>query len=101
MQQPIAARICFPGLCCPVIGLLWQQHFSLQPELASTPVANKLAPKVRVNAMQIAFKMSNLVGGASFFIVKQYTLGNFAMSTDLIINLYKAGVRIYISDTFK
>ena len=69
LQQPIAARIWFPGLCCSVIGLLWQQHFSPQPELASTPAANKLAPKVRVSAMQITFKMSNLVGGVSFFIV--------------------------------
>ena len=50
--------------------------------------------------MQMAL-MINLFPEAPLFIVKQYTLDDFAMSIDLIKNLYKAGVRIYISGTFK
>jgi hypothetical protein len=59
--------------------LLWQQHFNAQPVLANTPVANKLAPKVKAIAMQMAL-ISNLFPEAPLFIVKQYTLNGFAMS---------------------
>jgi len=62
--------------------LLRQQHFIPQPELAITPVAIKLAPKVRVNAMQMAL-MTTLFPEAPLFIVKQYTLDVFAMSIDI------------------
>lgn len=81
-QQPLEERICSCVVWCWVIGWLRQQHFIPQPELAITPVAIKLAPKVRANVRQMAL-MSNLFPEATLFIVNQYTLGHFVMSTDI------------------
>ena len=67
-QQPVEERICSRVVWCRVIGLLRQQHFMPQPESAITPVAIKLAPKMRAKAMQMAL-MGNLYPEASLFIV--------------------------------
>jgi hypothetical protein len=56
-----------------------QQHFRPQPELAVAPATAKLAPKVRIKARQMAL-MSHLFPEIPLFIVKQYTLDDFAMS---------------------
>ena len=81
-QQPLEERICSCVVWCWVIGWLRQQHFIPQPELAITPVAIKLAPKVRANARQMAL-MSNLFPEATLFIVNQYTLDDFVMSINI------------------
>jgi len=81
-QQPMADRSCSCIAWCPITGLLRQQHFWPQPALAITPVAVKLAPKVRVSAMQMAL-MNSLFPEEPLFIVKQYTLDDFAMSIDI------------------
>jgi len=67
-QQSMEERICSWVVWCRVIGSLRQQHFIPQPELAITPVAIKLAPKVRAKAMQMAL-MSNLYPEETLFIV--------------------------------
>ena len=105
--------ICSNGLYCCLIGLLRQQQFIPHPEFAITPVAIKLAPKVRAKPMQMALRIK-LFPEARCFIVKWYTLKNFALSTDIdkklvtpterppertntnVKVLYKNGDRIYI-----
>ena len=67
-EQPMVARICSWVVWCRVIGLLRQQHFIPQPELAITPVTRKLAPKIRARAMPMAL-ISNLFLDALLFIV--------------------------------
>jgi hypothetical protein len=51
------------------IGLLCVQHFLPQRESAIAPAANRLTPKTRVKATQIAFDMKNPIPVAFLFIV--------------------------------
>ena len=72
-----------------------------QPELAITPVAAIPVPKMRARAMQMAL-LSHLFRQIPLFIVKQYTINDFAMSIDIIQKFVMAkGFRTEVRALYK
>jgi hypothetical protein len=74
-----------------LFGLLWQQHIEPQPCPADDPAVNNAVPKIRGNAIQKDFRISNLAPAHLLFIVKYYTLRHFWLSTEMM-RFFSGGV---------